>query len=175
MGSIPIARSISLDDSITLTRLSYWPILMEHYRIRSACEGPVIRVKEGRIRQAPAAVTIRGRRAMGVMKVHVDWRLRHGIASPTNFAVLLAVLLAFPLVLRWTGAFSVGQINPQSAQHTRAFLKFCFILTAFLWVCFAIALVGIRRSGRITWQELAGMKWSRWQTIVGDPASLLPH
>jgi membrane protease YdiL (CAAX protease family) len=105
---------------------------------------------------------------MGVMKVHVDWRLRHGIASPTNFAVLLAVLLAFPLVLRWTGAFSVTEINPQSAQHTRAFLKFCFVLTAFLWVCFAIVLVGIRRSGRITWQELVGMKWSRWQTIVGD-------
>jgi len=104
---------------------------------------------------------------MGVMKVHVDWRLRHGIASPTNFAVLLAVLLAFPLVLRWTGAFSVTEINPQSAQHTRAFLKFCFVLTAFLWVCFAIALVGIR-SGRSTWQELVGMKWSRWQTIVGD-------
>lgn len=93
---------------------------------------------------------------MGVMKVHVDWGLRHGIASPTNFAVLLAVLLAFPLLLRWTGALSVAEINPQSAQHTRAFLKFCFVLTALLWVCFAIALVGIRRSGRITWQEIGG-------------------
>ena len=102
------------------------------------------------------------------MNVHVDWRLRRGIASPTNFAVLLAVLLFFPLVLRWTGALSVGEINPQSPQHTRAFLKFCFVLTAFLWVCFAIALVGIRRGGKITFQELVGAKWSRWQTIAGD-------
>ena len=102
------------------------------------------------------------------MNVHVDWRLRRGIASPTNFAVLLAVLLFFPLVLRWTGALSVGEINPQSPQHTRAFLKFCFVLTAFLWVCFAIALVGIRRGGKMTFQELVGAKWSRWQTITGD-------
>ena len=102
------------------------------------------------------------------MNVHVDWRLRRGIASPTNFAVLLAGLLFFPLVLRWTGALSVGEINPQSPQHTRAFLKFCFVLTAFLWVCFAIALVGIRRGGKMTFQELVGAKWSRWQTIIGN-------
>jgi uncharacterized protein len=102
------------------------------------------------------------------MNVHIDWRLRRGIASPTNSAVLLAVLLFFPLVLRWTGALSVGEINPQSPQHTRAFLKFCFVLTAFLWVCFAIALVGIRRGGKMTFQELVGAKWSRWQTITGD-------
>jgi len=105
---------------------------------------------------------------MSVMKVHIDWRLRDAVASPANFAVLLAALLTFPLVLRWTGALSVGEINPQSPQHTRAFLKFCFVLTAFLWVCFAIALVGIRRSGKITFQELVGAKWSRWQTIAGD-------
>lgn len=105
---------------------------------------------------------------MDVMKVQANWRLRHGIASLTNFAVLLAVLLFFPLVLRWTGALSVAEINPQSEQHTRAFLKFCFVLTAFLWVCFAIALVGIRRGRKIAFQELVGVKWSRWQAIVGD-------
>jgi uncharacterized protein len=105
---------------------------------------------------------------MGVMRVRLDWRLRDGIANLTNTAVLLAVLLAFPLVLLWTGALSVVEINPQNPQHTRAFLKFCFVLTSFLWVCFAIAFVGIRRSRRITWQELVGMKWSRGQTIVGD-------
>ena len=102
------------------------------------------------------------------MKIDPDWRLSNGIASLTNFAVLLAVLLCFPLVLRWTGALSVADINPQSQQHTPAFLKFCFVLTAFLWVCFAIALVGIRRSGRITLRELVGARWSRWQTIIGD-------
>ncbi len=100
------------------------------------------------------------------MKVDLDWRLRHGIASLANFAFLLAILLCFPLVLRWTGALSVAEINPQSPQHTLAFLKFCFVLSAFLWVCFAIALVGIRRRGRITWQELVGAK--RWPAIIAD-------
>ena len=111
---------------------------------------------------------------MGVTKVHVDWRLRDAIASPVNFAVLLAALLTFPLVLRWTGALSVGEINLQSPQHTRALLKFCFVLTAFLWVCFAIALVGIRRGGKITFHELVGAKWSRWQTIRVISESPLP-
>ena len=100
------------------------------------------------------------------MKVDLDWRLRHGIASLANFAFLLAILLCFPLVLRGTGALSVAEINPQSPQHTLAFLKFCFVLSAFLWVCFAIALVGIRRRGRITWQELVGAK--RWPSIIAD-------
>src|SRR5271169_3121833 len=99
------------------------------------------------------------------MNVHVDWRLRHGIASPTNFAVLLAALLTFPLVLRWTGALSVADVGPQSPQHTRAFLKFCFVLITFLWICFAIAFVGIRRRGRITWQEVVGAKRKSWQAI----------
>ena len=107
---------------------------------------------------------------MSVMKIDPDWRLRHGIASVTNFAVLLAVLLCFPLVLRWTGALSVADINPQSQQHTPAFLKFCFVLTAFSWIYFAIAFVGIRRSGRVTWQEVVGAKWHSWQAIIRDLA-----
>jgi len=102
------------------------------------------------------------------MRVHIDWRLRNGIASPTNFAVILAALLIFPLVLRWTGALSVADIEPQSPLHTRAFLKFCFVLTTFLWICFAIAFVGIRRVERITWQEVVGAKWKSWQAIIRD-------
>ena len=102
------------------------------------------------------------------MNVNADWRLRSGIASLTNFAVLLAALLTFPLVLRWMGALFVADIEPQSPQHTRAFLKFCFVLTAFLWICFAIALVGIRRSGRITWQEVVGAQWKSWQAVIRD-------
>jgi hypothetical protein len=105
---------------------------------------------------------------MGAVSVRLDGRLRQGIASTYNSAVLLAVLLSFPLVLRWTGALSVAQINPQSPQHTPAFLKLCFVLAAFLWMCFAIALAGIRRSGRVTWQELVGVKWSGWRVIAGD-------
>lgn len=102
------------------------------------------------------------------MKAHFDWHLTCGVASVTNALVLLVALLSFPLVLHWTGALSVAQISPQSPQHTRAFLKFCFVLTAFLWICFSIALVGIRRRGRITWQELVGARWNRWQGAILD-------
>jgi CAAX protease family protein len=118
---------------------------------------------------SPTTVSTRST-ALGAqwMNAQIDWRLRGGIASPGNFAVLLAVLLAFPIVLRWTGALSVAEIEPQSPQHTRAFLKFCFVLTTFLWTCFAIAFVGIRRREKITWQEVIGAKWNHWQAVVGD-------
>jgi len=103
-----------------------------------------------------------------VTNTRFDWRLRNGIASATNSAVLLGVLLSFPLVLHWTGALEVGAINPQDPQHTRAFLKLCFVLVAFLWVCFSIALIGIRRRGRILWRELVGGSWNRWQAVLRD-------
>ena len=99
---------------------------------------------------------------------HFDWYLSGGIASVTNSCVLLGVLCSFPFVLHWTGALGVAEINPQSPQHTRAFLKFCFVLTAFLWICFSIALAGIRLRGRITWQELVGARWNRWQAVILD-------
>jgi uncharacterized protein len=101
-------------------------------------------------------------------KVRFDWRLSDGIASVTNFCVLLVVLFSFPLVLRWTGALGVAQIAPQSPLHTRAFLNACLVLTAFLWICFGIALAGIHRRGRITWRELIGARWNRWQVVVRD-------
>jgi membrane protease YdiL (CAAX protease family) len=76
-------------------------------------------------------------------------------------------LLSFPLVLRWTGALAVSDIDPQGPEHTRAFLKFCFVVTAFLWICFIVVVVGIRRYGKISWRELIGAtQWSHWQGIV---------
>lgn len=102
------------------------------------------------------------------MKINFDWRLSRGIASASNFAMLLVVLLSFPVVLQWTGAFSFADIDPLSRKHHLAFVKFCFILTAFLWVCFSIALVGIRRKGSVRWQELVGARWNRWQSVLGD-------
>jgi hypothetical protein len=33
------------------------------------------------------------------MKINFDWRLSRGIASASNFAMLLVVLLSFPVVL----------------------------------------------------------------------------
>jgi hypothetical protein len=102
------------------------------------------------------------------MVLHIDWRLKRGIASPANFALLLTFLLSFPLLLRWTGALSVAEINPQSPLHTQAFVKFCLVLTAFLWGCFSIVLAGIRCSGRISWRGVVGARWNCWQAIIGD-------
>jgi len=102
------------------------------------------------------------------MKINLDWQLSKGIASVGNLGMLLVVLLSFALVLLWTSAFSFADFDPLSGQHTRAFLKFCFIVAAFLWVCFAIALVGIRRKGSIRWQELVGARWNRWPSVLGN-------
>jgi hypothetical protein len=83
-----------------------------------------------------------------------------------------AAPLIFPFVLRWTGALSVADIERQSPQHTRAFLRFCFVLAAFLWICFFVAFVGIRRRGSITWQQVVRAKWNRWQTVIRDQNGL---
>ncbi|MDQ6663827.1 MAG: hypothetical protein M3Z23_05500, partial [Acidobacteriota bacterium] len=103
-----------------------------------------------------------------MVKASIDWRLSSGIASQANLALLLAVLFSFPLVLRWTGALSVQYVDPRSPEHTHAFVKFCLVISAFLWGCFLIAYAGIRRCGRITPRALIGSNWSRWRTIVGD-------
>jgi membrane protease YdiL (CAAX protease family) len=71
-------------------------------------------------------------------------------------------------MLRWTGALAVAEISPQSPQHTQAFLRFCLVPTLFLWICFAIALAGIRRHGRISWRELVGLRWDSWQAVLRD-------
>lgn len=91
-----------------------------------------------------------------------------GIASVTNSAILISALLIFPLVLRCTGALSVADVPAQSPQHTRAFLKFCFIVTAFLWVCFAIAVVGIRRGGAVKWEQVVAAQWTNWRAFFRD-------
>jgi membrane protease YdiL (CAAX protease family) len=65
-------------------------------------------------------------------------------------------------------ALAVAEIDPESPQHTPAFLKFCLTVTGFLWICFAIALVGIRRRKRITFREVVGFRWNRWQAVIRD-------
>jgi membrane protease YdiL (CAAX protease family) len=99
------------------------------------------------------------------MKPRLDWQLTSGIAGISNALVLLAVLLSFPLVLHFSG---VTEISPQGPQHTRAILKFCFVVTGFLWVCFIIVLVGLRRRQKITWRELVGAKWNCWRSAFLD-------
>jgi len=99
---------------------------------------------------------------------HFDWRLTRGIASACNSCLLLVVLLSFPLVLHWTGALRVAEISPHGPEHTRVFIKTCLTLIVFLWVCFGIALFGIRSRGTITWRELIAARWSRWQDVMRD-------
>jgi uncharacterized protein len=99
------------------------------------------------------------------MKPRFDWHLTSGIAGISNSLVLLAVLLSFPLVLHLSG---VTEISPQGPQHTQAILRFCFVVSAFLWVCFIIALVGIRRRGTTTVRELVGARWNGWQLPLFD-------
>jgi membrane protease YdiL (CAAX protease family) len=103
----------------------------------------------------------------GFVEMRFDWRLRSGIAGPANFVAMLAVLSVFPLILRWTGALSVANVSPESPEHSQAFLKFCFVLTGFLWLIFCIALVGIRQCGKITWRQLIGTEMRGWRSVAG--------
>jgi membrane protease YdiL (CAAX protease family) len=95
-----------------------------------------------------------------------DWRLRDGVASPANFALLLSFLFIFPLILRFTGALAVANVSPQSPEHTRVFLRFCTVLTVFLWSILIIALAGIRNRGTITWRQIIGTEWRGSTTIA---------
>lgn len=85
-----------------------------------------------------------------------DWRLKNGIASPANFALMLGVLISFPLILQWSGALKIADAGSPTAEHTRTLLRFCMVLTAFLWTVFVIALAGIRRHGAITMRQIIG-------------------
>jgi membrane protease YdiL (CAAX protease family) len=106
--------------------------------------------------------------------VRFDWRLREGIASPANSALLLAALLIFPLILQWTGALTIANMGSQSTGHTQAFLRFCIVLTVFLWTIFIIAFAGIQRRGAITWRQLIGAEWrGRFTVIVHLGVSVL--
>jgi membrane protease YdiL (CAAX protease family) len=102
-----------------------------------------------------------------------DWRLKEGIAGPGNLIVLLAVLLSFPLILRATGALAISSIDPQDPRHTPALLRFCFVVAAFLWVCFAIALFGIRIRGTSSFQDVIGRTWNNWHAVMRDVGAVL--
>ena len=101
-------------------------------------------------------------------KIRVDWHLEAGVAGPVNLCLLLLVLFSFPVVLRGTGALAVANIDALSAEHTPAFGRFCFVITTFLWVAFAVALAGIRIRGKCSVQDLIGIHWYRWQAVIRD-------
>jgi len=95
-----------------------------------------------------------------------DWRMRDGVASRANFALVLSFLLVFPLILRFTGALEVADISAQSPEHTAAFLKFCTIMVVFLWSIFLITLAGIRNRGAITSWQMIGREWNGATTVA---------
>jgi len=100
--------------------------------------------------------------------VHFDWRLHAGIASRANTCLLLLVLVSFPLILYFTNGFGVADTLVGTPQHTRAYVMACAFLTAFLWLCFAIAITGILTRAAITWRQLIAARWNRWQAAVRD-------
>ena len=99
--------------------------------------------------------------------IRVSWPTR-GIASPGNFALLLATFVLFPFVARWTDAFALGSISIDSPLHTRAIVRFCLFLLIFEWAWFLIAWVGIRRFGKVTFAELVGGVWNRASRVFLD-------
>ncbi len=102
-----------------------------------------------------------------------DWRLKNGIATPANFAVLLVALFAFPWVLHETGALSVASIDAADPRHTPAFLHFCFVVLGFLWTCFAICLGGVITCGKSSFQEVIGRGWNRSLDALRDMGVVL--
>jgi membrane protease YdiL (CAAX protease family) len=94
--------------------------------------------------------------------------LSKGIASPGNFALLLATFALFPFVARWTDAFAFGSIGLDSPHHTRAIVKFCLLLLVFEWSWFFIAWFGIRRFGRVTFAQVVGGRWNRASKVFLD-------
>jgi len=99
------------------------------------------------------------------MKVRLDWQLKQGVAGWWNFSLILVLLFAFPLVLRVSRALPADRPN----EHPHAgLLRFSIIVGSFLWACFAVAWIGIRRQGAVSPTELIGMSWHRWQSVVRD-------
>lgn len=94
--------------------------------------------------------------------------LSRGIASPGNFALLLATFALFPFVARWTDAFAFGSIGLDNPQHTRAIVRFCLFLLAFEWLWFVIAWVGIRRFRKVTFGQVVGGRWNHASKVFLD-------
>ena len=94
--------------------------------------------------------------------------LRRGIAGPCNLAILLTAFLLFPFVAKWTHAFAFASTSVGTPQHTGAFLRFCLVLLLFEWAWFLIALVGIRRFGKVSFTQLIGGQWNRATAILTD-------
>ena len=111
---------------------------------------------------------LRLREIATVNKIHLDWHLENGVASLGNLILLLLALFSFPFVLHYTNALAVAGVDPASPQHKAAVIRFCVVVTAYLWVCFSICLGGIGTSSRATFSEVIGKAWHGWPDAFRD-------
>lgn len=88
------------------------------------------------------------------------------IASTRHLLLMLFLLACFPVVLRFTGALTVFQVGPETAGHTAALLRFCSVVTLYLWSLFLVVWVGVRSTTLIGLKSVIG-------TAKAGPAGLL--
>jgi membrane protease YdiL (CAAX protease family) len=103
-----------------------------------------------------------------VNKIQFDWHLESGVASLGNLILLLVALFSFPYILYRTDALALMSIDPSSPQHKAAVIRFCVVVTAYLWVLFCIALGGIGTSSRCTYGDVIGKAWDGWSDFYRD-------
>ena len=106
-------------------------------------------------------------------KIQFDWHLECGVASLGNLILLLLALFSFPFILHYTNALALMDIDPSSPQHKAAVMRFCVVVTAYLWILFCIALGGIGTSSRCTYADVIGKGWTDTLRGLGISAIVL--
>lgn len=101
-------------------------------------------------------------------KIQFDWHLESGVASLGNLILLLVALFSFPFILHYTNALALMNVDPSSPQHKAAVMRFCVVVTAYLWVLFCIALGGLGTTSRCTYGDVIGKGWSSWSDTFRD-------
>jgi membrane protease YdiL (CAAX protease family) len=103
-----------------------------------------------------------------VNKIQFDWHLESGVASLGNLILLLLALFSFPFILHYSNALALMDIDPSSPLHKAAVMRFCVVVTAYVWVLFCIALGGIGTSSRCTYGDVIGRAWDDWSDFFRD-------
>jgi membrane protease YdiL (CAAX protease family) len=103
-----------------------------------------------------------------VNRVQFDWHLESGVASLGNLILLLLAVFSLPFILHYTHALALMDIDPSSPLHKAAVIRFCVVVTAYLWVLFCIALGGIGTSSRCTYGDVIGRAWDDWSDFFRD-------
>jgi membrane protease YdiL (CAAX protease family) len=108
-----------------------------------------------------------------VNKIQFDWHLESGVASLGNLILFLLALFSFPFILHSTNALALMGMDPSSPQHKAAVMRFCVVVTAYLWVLFCIALGGLGTTSRCTYADVIGRGWTDTFSGLGISAVVL--